>query len=523
MTSWANWPARCFAAERILKPGGRLVVVSFHSLEDRIVKRFIADRSEAPAGSRHMPVLAAPDATFDKLGGIVACSDAEADRNPRARSAKVAGRATNFRAGPRRRHFPFSACPSSPIRLGPRKGRPACFRTTDLLLIAVMISAAAFTYKTKHDAENRYTEIRRLESQIRVQENAVDVVARRLEPPDPALATAAACRALRGRFGTGHDRGEAIRPHRRGPDARIRHRGHFGRIGREFCRKRCGPGEGSSNDRALVSRVKRSGGEDKASIVVKGTRQSSAGDARLRIGMTMAVFFVIYAAIGGRLAYLGMQELEASGPPPARVTASRPDIVDRNGEVLATDINTASLFAEPRRIVDVDEAVEKLMTVLPDLDFEMAYRRLSTEAGFVWLRRQLSPRQQQAIMDLGIPGIGFRTEKRRFYPGGPTAAHVLGLVNVDNNGIAGMEKWIDDQGLAELRALGLRRGWQPRTCAAVARSARPAHRARRAGPGDGALTTPSAPVPRSSMPRTGEVVAMVSLPDFDPNNPFQRP
>lgn len=78
-----------FAAERILKPGGRLVVVSFHSLEDRIVKRFIADRSEAPAGSRHLPVLAAPDATFDKLGGIVACSDAEADRNPRARSAKL--------------------------------------------------------------------------------------------------------------------------------------------------------------------------------------------------------------------------------------------------------------------------------------------------------------------------------------------------------------------------------------------------------------------------------------------------
>jgi len=78
-----------FAAERILKPGGRLVVVSFHSLEDRIVKRFIADRSEAPAGSRHLPVLAAPDATFDKLGGVVACSDAEADRNPRARSAKL--------------------------------------------------------------------------------------------------------------------------------------------------------------------------------------------------------------------------------------------------------------------------------------------------------------------------------------------------------------------------------------------------------------------------------------------------
>lgn len=78
-----------FAAERVLKPGGRLVVVSFHSLEDRIVKRFIADRSEAPAGSRHLPVLAAAAPTFEKLGGVVACSDEEAERNPRARSAKL--------------------------------------------------------------------------------------------------------------------------------------------------------------------------------------------------------------------------------------------------------------------------------------------------------------------------------------------------------------------------------------------------------------------------------------------------
>ena len=77
----------------------------------------------------------------------------------------------------------------------------------------------------------------------------------------------------------------------------------------------------------------------------------------------MAVFFVIYAAIGGRLAYLGMQELEASGPPPARVTASRPDIVDRNGEVLATDIKHRLALRRAARIVDVDEAVEKLMTV----------------------------------------------------------------------------------------------------------------------------------------------------------------
>ena len=102
------------------------------------------------------------------------------------------------------------------------------------------------------------------------------------------------------------------------------------------------------------------------------------------------------------------------------MTASRPDIVDRNGEVLATDIKTASLFAEPRRIVDADEAIEKLSTVLPDIDVEQTYHKLKSGAGFVWLQRQLTPKQQADIMQLGIPGIGFRTEKRRFYPAGAT-------------------------------------------------------------------------------------------------------
>ncbi|MDQ6433459.1 16S rRNA (cytosine(1402)-N(4))-methyltransferase RsmH [Mesorhizobium sp. LHD-90] len=77
------------SAERALKPGGRLVVVTFHSLEDRIVKRFIADRSTDPAGSRHLPQKQAIVPTFRKLGGVVAPSEAEVDRNPRARSAKL--------------------------------------------------------------------------------------------------------------------------------------------------------------------------------------------------------------------------------------------------------------------------------------------------------------------------------------------------------------------------------------------------------------------------------------------------
>jgi cell division protein FtsI (penicillin-binding protein 3) len=82
----------------------------------------------------------------------------------------------------------------------------------------------------------------------------------------------------------------------------------------------------------------------------------------------MAVFFGIFSTISGRLVYLVFQTPDLSGGPQSRITASRPDIVDRNGEVLATDIKTASLFAEPRRIVDADEAIEKLSTVLPEID-----------------------------------------------------------------------------------------------------------------------------------------------------------
>jgi 16S rRNA (cytosine1402-N4)-methyltransferase len=80
------------AAELVLKPGGRLAVVTFHSLEDRIVKRFLRDRSGSePSGSRHLPVAAAagPKPTFDHLAKPVRASEAETARNPRARSATL--------------------------------------------------------------------------------------------------------------------------------------------------------------------------------------------------------------------------------------------------------------------------------------------------------------------------------------------------------------------------------------------------------------------------------------------------
>lgn len=265
---------------------------------------------------------------------------------------------------------------------------------------------------------------------------------------------------------------------------------------------------------------KRGNSEGKdTSIVVDSARKANGGRTRNRVVMTMAVFFGIYATIAGRLVYLGMLDPEMSGGPESRVTASRPDIVDRNGEVLATDIKTASLFAEPRRIVDADEAIEKLSTVLPDIEVEQTYLKLKSGTGFVWLKRQLTPKQQAEIMQLGIPGIGFRTEKRRFYPSGETTSYIVGLTNIDNKGISGLEKYIDDQGLADLQASGLAiaKDLKPVKLSIDLRvqhivrdeiqSAMEQHRALAAG----AVVINV---------KTGEILAMGSVPDFDPNNPF---
>src|SRR5690606_8773297 len=146
-------------------------------------------------------------------------------------------------------------------------------------------------------------------------------------------------------------------------------------------------------------------------------------------------------------------------------------------------------------------------------------RRLSSGAGFAWLARELTPGQQNEIRKLGIPGIGFRTEKRRFYPGGATASHILGLVDIDNRGIAGMEKYIDDQGLAELLAAGLTSGadLEPVRLSIDLRVqhvlhdelARAMERYQAIAAGGVILDV-----------HTGEVAAMVSLPDYDPNNPY---
>jgi cell division protein FtsI (penicillin-binding protein 3) len=252
----------------------------------------------------------------------------------------------------------------------------------------------------------------------------------------------------------------------------------------------------------------------------EGVRKRRNGQTRTRVGIIIGGFAIMYCVIGGKLIYYGTMQPEATSSimPADRLMASRPDLLDRNGEVLATDIRTVSLFAEPHKIVDPDEVIEKLRTVLPDIDSRQIYNKLSSKSRFQWLRRQLTPKQQSQILALGIPGIGFRPEKRRFYPGGPTAAHIVGYVNIDNRGVAGMERYVDSQGLADLAAVGMTSS-QPLEpvhlsidvrVQAILREVLMSNITKFKAKGAGGVVLDA---------NTGEVLAMASAPDFDPNDP----
>jgi cell division protein FtsI (penicillin-binding protein 3) len=252
-----------------------------------------------------------------------------------------------------------------------------------------------------------------------------------------------------------------------------------------------------------------------------GRNVDRVAKARARVGLAILAFAAIYAVIGGRLVMFAIgADAHGARQAAARdaIATARPDIIDRNGEILATDVKAPSLFAEPRRLIDADEAIELLSATLPDLDTDEVRDRLSSKKGFVWLKREITPRQQQEIHRLGIPGIGFYRENKRVYPDGNEVAHVIGLVNIDNQGIAGMEKWLDNNGLADLHRAGFAtdRLQQPielsvdlRVEHALRDELLKAKEKFHAKAASGLVTNV----------RTGEVVAMVSVPDFDPNSP----
>ncbi|MGO4705646.1 peptidoglycan D,D-transpeptidase FtsI family protein [Microvirga sp. 2MCAF38] len=241
-----------------------------------------------------------------------------------------------------------------------------------------------------------------------------------------------------------------------------------------------------------------------------------------RVGLVAFCFVGLFSTIGGRLVYLAMTSEPINSvrfSAASEISAARPDIVDRNGEMLATDVKTVSVFAEPRNIIDKDEAVELLTAVLPDLNARELRDKLGNRKGFVWIKREITPKQQAEVHRLGIPGVGFLPENKRVYPNGNAAAHVLGFANIDNVGIAGMEKYIDSQGLQDLNGAGFNIASTDLKPVQLSLDLRVQHALRDELEKGMAKYKAKATAGAVLNVNTGEIIALVSLPDFDPNNP----
>jgi cell division protein FtsI (penicillin-binding protein 3) len=239
----------------------------------------------------------------------------------------------------------------------------------------------------------------------------------------------------------------------------------------------------------------------------------------LFVGVAIAGLF---AAVGVQLIRLSMVERPeirvASAEPIGRVFA-RPDILDRGGRLVATDVAVPSLYADPALLIDLDEVIEKLTRTFPDLDAAELRKALGDRnRRFAWIKRGLTPRQAQRVHDLGLPGLAFRQEPKRVYPAGALLGHLVGYVNVDNKGAGGLERYIDDN-LGIESVLGAAPSRIPPVALSIDLGAQQALAAELKE----ALTRYQASGAAGLVMdvTTGELVAAVSLPELDPDKPLE--
>lgn len=262
--------------------------------------------------------------------------------------------------------------------------------------------------------------------------------------------------------------------------------------------------------------VVRAGGDWAAAI---GARLGpSTGDlahhaverTRQRLRLALVGFVLVFSVLSFRLTYLTMM---GEGPgfsisASAANIQARPIITDRNGVVLATQITTATLGADPREISDPTLMVEQLKAILPNMAEARALRLLSSDRVYVKLASRLTPAQRLAVLNLGNPGLKLSRQQSRVYPTGKVASHIVGFTSSDMRGLHGLELLIDqsDEAPAEIFETSL----DIRVQHAVRdelMQAMQTHKAQRA-----AAVVMDA--------HNGEIVASVSLPDFDSNQPM---
>lgn len=242
--------------------------------------------------------------------------------------------------------------------------------------------------------------------------------------------------------------------------------------------------------------------------------------ARRRLGVMAGGFALAFAAVTLKLAIatviaplrppppkpIVIPDPAPNTPDPAAEThIARAEITDRNGQILAISLPTAELYANPKEMIDPARAAHQIAAAVPRLDEREVAARLASNKSFVYLARSLTPREELAINALGIPGLYFQPSERRHYPLGRVAAQVLGGVDVDEHGVAGVERAFDQRLRTDPAPLRLSLDLRVQ---AVVREELAAAMAEFQAIGACGIVMDV---------RTGEVLAMVSLPDYDAN------
>ncbi len=191
----------------------------------------------------------------------------------------------------------------------------------------------------------------------------------------------------------------------------------------------------------------RSIADDQGRKAERDPRAATGRGLRLRMLGVIVGIAAAFAVVSARLVVLAVRDsgdLVIAKADPVATSFARPDMVDRNGRLVATDVALRSLYADPSVVLSRDELVEKVSSVIPDIDGGGLRRALAEpDRRFVWVKRGLTPSVAQRVHDLGVPGLDFKKELRRAYPLGLLAGHVVGGVNADNRGTAGLERFID--------------------------------------------------------------------------------
>lgn len=255
-------------------------------------------------------------------------------------------------------------------------------------------------------------------------------------------------------------------------------------------------------------------------VQIEGTARAAIETGRSRIVIAGALFGLCFLVLCGRLADL-MLFRGGIEPTPTRTASlvaaidaepmvDRAPIVDRNGVLLAVNLRSVSLSADPRKVIDPAEAAAKLSRLFTDLNRAELQQKLMSDRSFLWIRRNLTPGDQKAVNALGIPGLAFHPEQKRLYPQGSLAVHAVGYTDIDGKGIAGIEQYFDERLRDPARLHDpLRLSIDIRVQHALRDEIQKSMQQFSAIGGAGLVLDA----------RTGEVVAMVSLPDYEPIAP----